>query len=171
MAFTCNTTYNSKAMAAMSRVVRKTVRVKVNRCSKLFSWLVIVLCLLCVCISWEEPWIAASDAVVAVLLLLINWKQDAINGFFARRRAMPGMETASAAFYPDYYEVRIAGAVTQWQYSKVLVLAETGDYVVFALGKNYTQAFEKAGLEGGTEEEFRRWLEEKTGKQMRKIGR
>ena len=81
------------------------------------------------------------------------------------------METASAAFYPDYYEVRIAGAVTQWQYSKVLVLAETGDYFVFALGKNYAQAFEKAGLEGGTEEEFRRWLEEKTGKQRRKIGR
>lgn len=169
MAFTCDTTYNSKSLAAMSRVVRKTVRAKINRRVRLFSWLVIGLCLLCVYISWEEPWMAASDAVVAVLLLLINWKQDAINGFFARRKAMPGMENASAAFYPDCYEVRIAGAVTQWQYSKVVVLAETKDYFVFALGKNYAQAFEKAGLEGGTQAEFRRWLEEKTGKQMKKI--
>lgn len=169
MAFTCNTTYNSKALAAMSRVVRKTVRIKVNRGVKLFSWLVIALCLLCVYTSWGEPWRMASNAGVAVLLLVVNWKQDAINGFFARRKAMPGMESASATFHPDCYEVRMAGAVTQWQYSRVLVLAETKAYFVFALGKNYAQAFEKAGLEGGTEGEFRRWLEEKTGKQMKKI--
>lgn len=171
MAFTCRTTYDQKAMAAMSRTIRKTVRRRQDRLSRLFSWVVIALCGLCVWASWGQPWETALGLAAIALLLLVNWKQDALNGFFARRRAMPGMEQASTVFGPDCYEVRIAGAVTQWQYSKVVVLAETRDYFVFALGRNYAQAFAKAGLEGGTVDEFRRWLEEKTGRQVRNVGR
>lgn len=171
MEFSCKTRYTQKTMTALARAVRKTMRAGRDRLLRIYSAAVMGLCLLCIWISWgEDLWRIVLDALVVVLLLLVNWKQDALNGFFARRKAFPGMEYAESTFYPDCYEVRITGAVTQWQYDKVLALAETRGYFLFVLGKNHAQAFDKSELEGGTPEQFRRFIQEQTGQQIRNIG-
>ena len=170
MEFTCRTTYNQKALTAMARAVRKTVRVKTSRRVHLYSWLVMGLLIVSIWLSWGKIWQTVINCVVIAALLLINWKEDAINGYFAKRKALPGTDAADTAFYPDHFLVKTAAAESKWQYDKILALAETGAYLVFIMGKNHALAFEKAALVGGSLPEFRRFLEEQSGQNIQNIG-
>ena len=170
MEFTCNTCYDRKALTAMSRAVRKTIRKKSSRLLHIYSWVVIALCLLSIWVSWGDPWYVALDSAVILLLLLVQLKEDALNAFFARRWAMPRLEDCDTCFYSDYYETRFPGSVTQWQYDRILHLAETSRYIIPILGKNHAQACGKADLAGGSVEAFRSFLEQKTGKETQYIG-
>ena len=88
----------------------------------------------------------------------------------AVRKALPGTSAADTVFYPDHYLVKTAAAESRWQYDRVLALAETGEYLVLVMGKNHALAMEKATLEGGSLLEFRRFLEEKSGRNIQNIG-
>ena len=103
-------------------------------------------------------------------LLLVGWKEDALNGFFARRKALPVTSAADTAFYPDHFLVKTAAAECRWQYDRILALAETGKYLVLVMGKNHALAFEKAALEGGSLPEFRCFPEEKSSRTIQNIG-
>ena len=48
-------------------------------------------------------------------------------------------------------------------------LAESQDYIIFLMKKRYAQPLDKRTLTGGTVEEFKRFLEEKTGKTFRRV--
>lgn len=169
MEFICKTVYDKKAMTTMAKVVRKTIRAKAARRMRIFSCLLIVSLLLSIYIAWGDPWRITLYALVLVLLLLVNWKEDALNGFFAKRAALPGLEAVLTTFRDDCYEVQLSGAMTQWQYDRILILVETKTYLTFVLGRNHAQIFDKTNLEGGTIEELRRFLEEKTEKQIQHI--
>lgn len=169
MEFHCKTEYNRKTLAAMSRVLRKTIRAKLSRKIRMATLFTVVVCGLSACLSWGKVWQFVGEILLIVLLLLVNWKEDAINGFFASRKALPGAEFASTTFLPDCYEVQISGAVTRWQYEKVLVLAEDKQYLFFVLGKNHAQAFDKEKLEGGAVDALRSFLMDRTGKEIQQI--
>ena len=170
MEFTCHTTYNQKTLTAMARAVRKTIRARRSRIVRLYAWIIIVLLLISLWLSWGDIWQTAVNCVVLAALLLINWKEDALNGYFARRKALPDTYLADTTFYPDHYLTKTAAAESKWQYDKILALAETRDYLVFVMGKNHALAMEKATLEGGSLPEFRRFLEEKSGQKIQNIG-
>ena len=46
-------------------------------------------------------------------------------------------------------------------------MAESQDYMILLMKKSYVQPLDKRTLTGGTVEEFKRFLEEKTGKTFR----
>ena len=48
-------------------------------------------------------------------------------------------------------------------------LAESQDYIILLMKKRYVQPLDKRTLTGGTVEEFKRFLEEKTGKTFRRM--
>lgn len=83
-----------------------------------------------------------------VALLVIGWKEDAINGYFARRRALPGTDAADTAFYPDHFLVKTAAAESRWQYDRILALAETGTHLVFVMGKDHALGLREGGAGG-----------------------
>ena len=170
MEFTCHTTYNRKTLAAMARAVRKTVRAKRSRLVRLYAWVIIGLLLVSLWLTWGEIWQTVVHCMVIAALLLIHWKEDALNGYFAKRKALPGTDAADTTFYPDYYLVKTAAAESKWQYDKILALARTREHLVFVMGKNYALAMEKATLKGGSFSEFCRFLEEKTGQKVQNIG-
>lgn len=159
MKFTCHTTYDQKALTVMARAVRKTVRAKRSRMVRVWAWVIIGLLAVSVWLSWGNVWQTAANCAVLAALLLINWKEDALNGFFAKRKALPGTDCADTIFCPDGFLVKTVAAESKWQYDKILVLAETGKYLVLVMGKNHALAVEKATLQGGSLPKFRRFLE------------
>ena len=171
MTFTCRTTYNNKALTAMARAMRKTLRRRSSRWTRVWGGILFVLCLLGALWMEGDLWQRGLNAAAAALLLAVQIWEDRISAFFSRRRAMPGLEESRAVFTDSYYEVEITGALTRWQYSKILQLAETGSYFVFLLGKHHAQAFDKSGLTGGDAESFRAFLEERTGKNVQYVGK
>ena len=170
MEFTCHTTYNQKTLTAMARAIRKTVRAKSNRRIRLFAWIIIGLLLVSVWLSWDNIWQTAANSIAIAALLLLNWKEDAVNGYFARRKALPGTDCADTAFYPDHFLVKTEAAEARWKYDRILALAETGNYLVLVMGKNHALAVEKANLKGGSISGFFRFLEEQSGQKIQKIG-
>ena len=171
MEFTCHTTYDQKALTVMARAVRKTVRAERSRRVRLYAWIIIGLLLVSLWMSWGNVSQTVPCCVVIAALLLINWKEDALNGYFAKRKALPGTDFADTTFYPDYYLVKTAAAESKWEYDKILALAETQDYLILVMGMNHAMAIEKAAVEGGSIPEFCRFIEEKSGQKIQNIGR
>ena len=115
MEFTCHTTYDQKALTAMARVVRKTVRAKRSRMIRVWAWVIIGLLAVSLWLSWGNIWQTAANCAVIAALLLINWKEDALNAFFAKRKALPGTDCADTTFFPDCFLVKTAAAESKWQ--------------------------------------------------------
>lgn len=170
MEFTCHTTYDQKALTAMARAVRKTVRAERSRIVRYQGWIIVGLLVISLWLSWGTLWQVVFSCVVITALLLVYWKEDAINGYFAKRAALPGTDFADTTFYPDHYLVKTAAVESKWQYDKILALAESRDYLLLVMGMDHAMAIEKASLEGGSIPEFRRFIEEKSGRKIRNIG-
>ena len=170
MEFASHITYNQKALEAMARAVRKTVRAKTSRRVHIYAWIIIGLLLVTIWLSWGNIWRTGASCAVIAALLLINWKEDALNGYFAKRKVLPGTDLADVEFYSDYFLVKTGVSESKWTYDNILALAETGDYLVFVMGKNHAMAIERAALKGGSLSEFRQFIEQKSEQKLRNIG-
>lgn len=170
MEFVFETDYNLKAMTAMARGLRKTVRKKRSCRTRIFGWIVIVLALL---LSWVSEgndgtgtlvtWIAV---VVMVLTMLL---EDLLNGYFAQKQMLPGTAHSKAVFAVEGYCSETVMGNTEWKYENITTVAEMKDYFVFLFDKNHAQIYDKRTLSGGTVEDFRMFIQEKTGKTVETV--
>lgn len=170
MNFTCRSLYRQKELTALSRALRKTVREKLHRSFQIYGWLSIVLGI-SVVLSTRHAWVRWLDGAVIIMMLVVFIWGDAINGFFARKMVPKGTEAVTLSFSPEGYTVDNGSSVTQWNYEQVLALAETQEYIILIQENKEGEICEKAGLKGGTPEEFRRFLAERTQKEILYIGR
>lgn len=170
MEFVFETEYNQRAMTAMAKGLRKTVRKKHSRRSHIFGWIVLALALL---LSWVSEGLAGTGTLVtwaaAVVMLLTMIFEDWINGYVARKRMLPGTAHAKATFTEEGYHSETAAGNTRWKYENIAAMAEMNRYFVFLFGKNHGQIYDKRHLTGGTVEEFRAFMESKTGKVMETV--
>lgn len=171
MEFTFETVYTQKAVTAMARTLRKTLRKKRSRRSHIFGWTVFVIAvILTLPLGNREfairfrtiiTWIAALIILIALLF------EDQINGYVARKRMLGGMDRAAAVFHDENYTTTTSIGKTVFPYDcNINLLAETKDYFVFVFDKSHAQVYDKHTLSGGTAEEFRRFMTEKTGKEI-----
>ena len=170
MEFTCRAACDQKALTASCRALRKTVRAEQNFLVRNSGWKIIALLAIGLWFSWGTAWKMTLTCAVIFGLLVVYWKEDAIDAYAAKRWGYRNRDFDDAAFCPDHFLVKTSAAESKWQYDKILALAETGTYLVLVMGKNHALAMEKAALAGGSLPEFRRFLEEKSGQTVRNIG-
>ena len=89
-------------------------------------------------------------------------------GMIARKNALAGTRNIMS------HSVRIpipstAVTTSTFHYELIDALAESQDYIILLMRKRYAQPLDKRTLTGGTVEEFKRFLEEKTGKTFRRV--
>ena len=164
MAFTCTTRYDCKAMTALVRARRKTVRRKQSRRAHLLGWLaaaVGISQLLPPPALWKTVLIVCALALVLGALLF----EDRLNGFAAARQVSPRGAVATAHFPADsaVYRLELPNERSAFRYDDILTLAETPDYFVFLTGESHGQVYDKHTLTGGTADEFRAFLQSSTG--------
>ena len=169
MKFTFETAYNAKTMAVMARALRKTVRRKHSRRSHIFGWIVTVLALLLMVKNFALDFrtVVTLLAVLAILIALLF--EDQINGYVAKKRLLPGTDRATAEFTAAGYSSATAVGKSEWSYDKIVMIAETADFFVFIFSASHAQLYDKRSLQGGTVDEFRRFIEATTGKQTQPI--
>ena len=173
MEFKFKTAYDQKAVTSMARALRKTVRRKRSRRSRVFSAIVVILALLLVLPLDGEPIEFSFNTVltwlvVAVLVLVLVF-EDWINGYIAKKRMLPGLDHALVTFTGEEYNSETALGTSQFKYDNINALAETDDYFVFLFGKNHAQIYDKRTISGGTIEEFRGFITRITGKEIERI--
>ena len=173
MEFTMESRYGKKTLADMSRVLRKTTRRKSSRRSLIWAWIVLLLGLLFFLLPGENGfdwnWNRGLNGAVTLMMLIVILRQDAINGFFARKHMLKGCSYSRVVLGEEGYTSSTENAMTQWNYQALAAIGETRENIVFVLDKRYAQAWEKNSLEGGTLEELRQFLTEKTGLPITKV--
>lgn len=168
------TNYDQKAYVAMTKVLRKTVRRKKSVTSRAIGGVLVgVVVLLNTAMAvmlggiarMSVPSLLIWNVVVIVFVVTVLF-DDQITAYLGRKRALPGTSRATTVFSEDSYTTTVEVGRTEWSYDKIQVIAETPNYFVFALGMNHAQVYDKRTISGGTVEEFRKFLEKKTGKQV-----
>ena len=79
------------------------------------------------------------------------------------------MEKARSDFYEDRYVSAIDIGTTGWHYDKIKAIVEDQDYFIFLFSESHTQAYDKRKMSGGSQDDFRGFIEEKTGLTMQRI--
>ena len=173
MEFRFETDYDQETLTAMARGLRKTVRRKRSRRTHIFAGIVLVIGLASTVLSIasKEPLRARNLLVPLAMLCVIyaSLQEDRLNRRVAKRNVLPGTEHAGCVFGEDGYTIKTSVTESKFSYAQIRAVAEMPRYLVLALSNNQAQAFDKESLSGGTIEEFRAFLAEKTGKPIQMI--
>lgn len=173
MEFTFDTLYDQRAVTAMARGLRKTIRKKHSRRSHIFGWLMILLILLLTVPTKGEPLVVEGRTIITwgagVMILVALLFEDKLNAWFARKRMMAGTNRAVSVFNEESYCSETGAGKTQWRYDAIQKIAEDKNYFVFVFDKRYAQVYDKRTLTGGSVEEFRAFISQKTGEEVQRI--
>lgn len=174
MEFTFDTVYDQRAVTAMARGLRKTARKKQSRRSHVFGWILLLLILFLTIPTGGEPLVVEGRTIltwaVGVVILVTLLFEDSLNAWFARRRMMPGTDRAKSVFGEEDYCSETAAGRTQWRYDAIAHIAEDKDFFVLVFDRRYAQVYDKGTLNGGSVEEFRAFIGQKTGREVQLIG-
>ncbi len=169
MEFTIETHYTPKALASMAKALRKTVRKKHSRRSHICGWIVTGIALLLVIGNFALDFRTLITSIAALMLILALIFEDRINGYIAGKRLLPGTEISASVFTDSGFTSATEIGKTEWKYDKIAVLAETPDFFVFIFSMNHAQVYDKKTLQGGSTDDFRRFIENAVGKPILSI--
>lgn len=159
------TAIDQKAMTALARVTRKTVRRGRNGPVRMLAWFVVMLETFLTTIyirgglsGWQ------SNALMGLIMLACILGEDYVNGAVGLRKTPPGNRVVNAAFQDEsFYVCRSQAGESWWAYHQIQAAVETKDYFALILDRKHGQIYDKKGFSWGTPEEFREFIHKKTG--------
>lgn len=165
------TTVDLKAMAALAKMTRKTVRRGRNGPVRIVAWFVVLLegyltfiFLRAGAAGWQ------TNALLGAFMLACILSEDWVNGAVGLRRTPPESREVNVAFQEDsFYVCRSRAGERWWPYDQVWAAVETKDYFALLLDRKRGQVFAKKGITWGTEEELRALLRKKTGRKIQNV--
>ena len=173
MAFEIHSDITNRSMNIASRAMRRVLRRKRSIMWAIFGWSVFFINALLLIPFDGEPFTLDASTVISllveVMLLSVLLFQDRFNGMIACKNTLAGTKEYHVAFCEDSYTVVTAVTTSTFRYELIDALAEAQAYIIFLMKKRYAQPLDKRTLIGGTVEEFKRFLEEKTGKTFRRM--
>lgn len=171
MEFSFMTRYDRHAMTVLARVMRKTVRGTHNRRIRIVGlFLVLFAIFLALPVDGHfSLFDGVTTLLPAVIILLVMRYEDTINGWLACKRILPENREALSAFNDSGYRSSTGMGDTVWRYDAIRQTAETPEYFVFLFDKHHAQLYDKSSLAGGTADEFRAFLQEKTGREVQAV--
>lgn len=173
MEFIIETIYDQESITVMAEALRKTVRKKRNKRTHIIGWIIVLLAILLVVPSKGEKIIITSNMVVTwivvLIMLLTLLFEDKINAYIAKKRMIKGTEKAVTVFNEENYISTTDMGKTEWHYKNILQVAETEGYFVFIFDNSHAQIYDKNKFTKGLVEDFRTFICEKTGKDIKNI--
>ena len=173
MTFEIRSDITNRSMTIASRAMRKVLRRKRSILWAIFGWTVFFINALLLIPFDGEPFTLDASTVISllveVMLLSVLLFQDRFIGMIARKNTLAGTKEYHVAFGEDSYTVVTEVTTSTFRYKLIDALAESQDYIIFLMKKRYAQPLDKRTLTGGTVEEFKRFLDEKTGKTFRRV--
>ena len=173
MTFEIHSDITNRSMTIASRAMRKVLRRKRSILWAIFGWSVFLFsALLLIPFDGESFTLDASTVIsllVEVMLLSVLLFQDRFNGMIACKNTLAGTKDYHIVFGEDSYTVVTAATTSTFRYELIDAMAESQDYIILLMKKRYAQPLDKRTLTGGTVEELKQFLEEKTGKDFRRV--
>ena len=173
MTFEIHSDITNRSMTIASHAMRKVLRRKRSILWAIFDWSVFFINALLLIPFDGEPFTLDAGTVISllveVMLLSVLLFQDRLNGMIACKNALAGTQEYHVVFGEESYTVVTEVTTSTFHYELIDALAESQDYIILLMKKRYAQPLDKRTLTGGTVEECKRFLEEKTGKEFRRV--
>ena len=173
MTFEIHSDITNRSMTIAARAMRRVLRRKRSILWAIFGWSVFFINALLLIPFDGEPFTLDASTVtsllVEVMLLSVLLFQDRFNGMIACKNTLAGTKDYHIAFGEESYTVVTEVTTSTFRYELIDAMAESQDYIIFLMKKRYAQPLDKRTLTGGTVEEFKRFLEKKTGKDFRHV--
>ena len=173
MEFIFETKYDQKGISVMAEALRKTIRKKKSKKQHLWAILIIILAVILTIPKNNEEFVITFNLVItwlAVIVMVFTFIfQDKINGYFARKRMISGMEKSITTFKEDNYISATNIGKTEFYYNNILEIVEKNDYFIFIFDKSHAQIYDKNGITKGNIDEFRNFITKKTDKKIQEI--
>ena len=173
MTFEIYSDITNRSMTIASRAMRKVLQRKSSILWAIFGWSVFFINTLLLIPFDGEPFTLDASTVISllveVMLLSVLLFQDRLNGMIACKNTLAGTKEYYVVFGEESYTVVTEVATSTFRYELIDAMAESQDYIILLMKKRYVQPLDKRTLTGGTVEEFKRFLEEKTGKTFRRM--
>ena len=173
MTFEIHSDITNRSMAVAARAMRKVLRRKRNIIWAIFDWSVFFINALLLIPFDGEPFTLDAGTVISllveVMLLSVLLFQDRLNGMIACKNALAGTKEYHVVFGEESYTVVTEVTTSTFRYELIDAMAESQDYMILLMRKRFAQPLDKRTLTGGTVEECKRFLEEKTGKEFRRV--
>ncbi len=170
MEFTFETDYTQKAITAMVKGLRKTLRKKKSARSKIVGWVLVALVVVLTLPAPGEAFTVEGRTIlniaVGIVLVAVLLFEDPINAFVARKRMMSQGRHSSTTFHKDSYTSVTELGKSDFYYGNIRALAETSGYFVLVYDANHGQVYDKSTLSGGTLKEFRAFISQRTNKEI-----
>ena len=166
--FTIEQTYDLAALTALCRAMRKTTR-RIWQFIRTICWFIFALSLLLWIVSLimeiPEHMLLATSSVLFLILVT----EDRLNALISWRLLIPGTAHSVTTFADDVYTVKTDSLETRYQYDNITMLCETERYFFLFRGKRHGQIFDKRCFLSDDPDEFRTWLEKRTGKTIQMV--
>ena len=173
MTFEIHSGITNRSMTVAARAMRRVLRRKRSIMWVIFGWTVFFINALLLIPFDGEPFALDVSTVISllveVMLLSVLLFQDRFNGMIACKNTLAGTKDYHIAFGEESYTVVTEVITSTFRYEMIDAMAESQDYMILLMKKRYAQPLDKRTLTGGTVEEFKRFLEEKTGKTFRRV--
>lgn len=163
--FSFKTEYDMTTFTAMAKAFRRTVRKKQSIRSRILGAAVVMIGIIASLLWRPNPLTVLAIALIIFVFIF----EDRLNGFLAKKRMLPGMERVCSEFYEDRYISATDIETTEWHYDKIKYIAEDSAFFIFFFSKSHAQVYDKGHMDGGTAEDFRAFIQEKTGLVLFKI--
>ena len=171
MTFEIHSDITNRSMTVAARAMRKVLRRKRSILWAVFGWSVFFINALLLIPFDGEPFTLDAGTVISllveVMLLSVLLFQDRFNGMIACKNTLAGTKDYHVVFGEESYTVVTEVATSTFRYELIDAMAESQDYMILLMKKRFAQPLDKRTLTGGTVEEFKQFLEEKTGKTFR----
>jgi len=173
MEFIFETMYDQKGIAVMAEALRKTIRKKRSKKQHVWAMLIIILGIILsmpknneefkITFNFIITWVAIITMVVVLIF------QDKINGYIARKRMIAGMEKSITTFKEDSYISETNIGKTEFYYKNIQEIAENNNYFIFIFDQSHAQIYDKNGITKGSIDEFKKFITQKTEKEIQNV--
>ena len=169
MTFEIHSDITNRSMTIASRAMRKVLRRKRSILWAIFDWSVFFINALLLIPFDGEPFTLDAGTVISLLVEVVLLFQDRFNGMIACKNTLAGTKDYHIVFGEESYTVITEVTTSTFRYELIDAMAESQDYMILLMKKRFAQPLDKRTLTGGTVEECKRFLEEKTGKEFRRV--
>lgn len=167
MEFVNETDYDWCALRALNRAA-----IRLNR--RWRSLLLRAMGVLCGLVLLRGAWASGGGAgllygLLGALMLVWALFLNGIRAWLVGRFMMKGAARHTARFTDEGYVIANQRGEQSFDYASVQALCEDGRYFFLMLSRQQGNLFDKEGFHTGTADQFRVFLERKTGQTMKKL--